>query len=93
VVKITFLPKHRLLSSRGSTVDCVTSEMCLLKRCLANGNIPSRYFVFSETEVTSYVKLSVAKLTVFKLKLALSTSRSEYIFLLQTVPCDRVTTV
>jgi hypothetical protein len=93
VVAKTLLPKRWLLSSLGSTVDCVTSGMRLPKRCLANGHIPSQYFVFSETEVTSYVKFSVTKLIVFKLELALSTSHSSYIFLLQTKPCDRVTTV
>jgi hypothetical protein len=33
-----------LLSNRGPTVDCVTSRMCLRKRCLANGHIQSHYY-------------------------------------------------
>jgi hypothetical protein len=31
--------KRWLRSNRGSTVDCVISRMCLLKRCLANGHM------------------------------------------------------
>jgi hypothetical protein len=35
VVTKTCLLKRRLLSNRGSTLDCVTSRKCLPKRCLA----------------------------------------------------------
>jgi hypothetical protein len=39
-----------LPSNGGPTVDCVTSRMCLPKRCLASGHIPPQY-------VTAYFKL------------------------------------
>jgi hypothetical protein len=44
VVTKTCLPKRSLLSNGGSTVDCVTSRMCLPMRCLANDHIPSQYY-------------------------------------------------
>jgi hypothetical protein len=31
-------------SNPGPIVDCVTSRMCLQKRCLASGHIPSQYY-------------------------------------------------
>jgi hypothetical protein len=39
----TCLPKRWLLSNRSSTVDCVTTGICLPKRCLTDGHIPSQY--------------------------------------------------
>jgi hypothetical protein len=35
-----------LPSNRGPTVDYVTSGMCLPKRCLADGHIPSQYVIY-----------------------------------------------
>jgi hypothetical protein len=32
------------LTTGCPTVDCVTSRICLLRRCLENGHIPSKYF-------------------------------------------------
>jgi hypothetical protein len=43
VVTKTCLPKCWLLSNRGSTVDW---RMCLPKRCLADGHIPSQYLPY-----------------------------------------------
>jgi hypothetical protein len=48
-----------LLSNRSSTVSCITTPICLPKRCLADGYIPSQY-VFNKTVykvVVSYVSL------------------------------------
>jgi hypothetical protein len=40
-----------LLSNRGPTVDCITLRICLPKRCLANGHIPSQYIWEGEWSV------------------------------------------
>jgi hypothetical protein len=44
IVTKTCLPKHWVLSNRGSIVACCI--MCLPKRCLADGHIPSQYYLW-----------------------------------------------
>jgi hypothetical protein len=47
VVRRMCLAKRWLLSNRGSTIACITSGICLPKRCLADDHIPSQYLYYT----------------------------------------------